>query len=101
MPKIMPIQHYLHCEERDWFRVSDHLIAPDLRQHYHEFDRLAGKWGFICPVCKNIFGFHWAGMPGAFRAHIRDWRQGGGCLFKPKPIAVKKGEKRTQLEEEY
>ena len=57
-------------------------IPPDLNEFYRNN-------AYVCPCCRGIFDPTWAGMPGAFRAHIRDFRQGLGCFVKPstRPMA--------------
>lgn len=55
------------------------IIPEDLQQFYR-----ANAGGFVCPCCKYIYKSEYAGVPWSFRAHIKDYLQGGGCFFAPK-----------------
>lgn len=63
-------------------------VPADLVMYYREFKPM--HWGYVCPCCKNVWPPGLGGMPGAFRAHIRDYVQGSGCFFNPKTISKEK-----------
>lgn len=61
-------------------------VPDDLVRFYRQFK--PEHWGFVCPCCKNVWAPGFTGMPDAFRVHLRDWLEGKGCFFNPKPQAA-------------
>ena len=58
-------------------------IPSDLNRYYRQWKPY--QFAFICPRCKMVFQPELAGMPGSFRAHVREIEETGGCPFFPKP----------------
>lgn len=76
----------------DFFPDGD--VPSDLKSYYRQFK--PGLFGYVCPCCKNVFAPGWGGMPGSFRAHIREYLEGAGCFFNPRAKAVAKSDKHSK-----
>lgn len=60
---------------------DDYQPPLDLASYFREFK--PGYMGYVCPRCRNVFAPGFAGMPGAFRTHVREFQDTGGCFFDP------------------
>ena len=61
---------------------KDFRVPSDLVRYYLQFKK--GYWAYVCPCCKIAFPPGAAGMPAGFRAHLRTYLEGNGCMFNPR-----------------